>query len=111
MLVKFNSSTSGEVMMFAESARVILGILGKECTAKGVITLEQLPDEIARLRVAISRDQKQTQASETSDAASELPVGFVQRATPFIEMLERTLKKEGYVLWEAPADFSGNATA
>ena len=106
MLVKFNSSTSGEVMMFADSARLILGILGKECTAKGVITLEQLPGEINRLRVAISRDRAQGRPAETANPEGELPVGFVQRATPFLEMLERTLNKEGYVLWEAPADFS-----
>jgi hypothetical protein len=107
MLVKFHSSTSGEIMMFAESARVILGILGKECSARGVITLEQLPEEISRLRAAMKSraGQPAPKADERSDDQGELPVGFVQRATPFVEMLERTLADEGYVTWLAPADF------
>jgi len=107
MLVKFQSSTSGEIMMFADSARVILGVLQKECGARGVITLEQLPDEIARLRSAIERNRGgSTAAPATGDADDDgLPIGFVQRATPFLEMLQRTLREEGYVVWEAPADF------
>lgn len=104
MLVKFHSSTSGEIMMFAETARLILGVLGKECTARGVITLEQLPDEITRLRTAMRR-QPRPAADPGADRDDELPVGFVQRATPFVELLERTLADEGYVLWEAASDF------
>jgi hypothetical protein len=32
MLVKFNSSTSGQIMMFAPAARQLLEILRKDCT-------------------------------------------------------------------------------
>jgi hypothetical protein len=103
MLVKFHSSTSGEIMMFDETARTLLGVLGKECTARGVITLEQLPAEIALLRGAMQRNRSQPRAAEADER--ELPIGFVQRATPFVELLERTLADEGYVLWEAAADF------
>ena len=111
MLVKFHSSTSGEIMMFAETARTLLRILKKDCTARGVITLEQLPDEIALLRAAIERDA--ATAGKASESAGdgeggeggELPIGFRQRATPFLELLKRTLGKKGYLLWEAPSDF------
>lgn len=54
MLVKFTSSTSGQIMMFAQVARQMLEILGKDCNARGVITSEQLPDAIARLRGAVA---------------------------------------------------------
>jgi hypothetical protein len=112
MLVTFHSSTSGEIMMFAESARVILGILAKDCTARGVITLDELPAAIAALRGAMQQRRGQPAearpASGKDDAGEErqeLPVGFVQRATPFVELLERTLADEGYVMWQAAADF------
>jgi hypothetical protein len=52
MLVKFISSTSGQIMMFAAVARQLLDILGKDCSARGVITTEQLPEAIERLRLA-----------------------------------------------------------
>ena len=103
MLVKFHSSTSGEIMMFTETARLMLGLLHKACDAKGVITLEQLPDAIAFIRAAVERDPG---APKDSAAASpELPIGFRQRAQPFLELLQRTQRKEGYVLWDAPSDF------
>lgn len=107
MLVKFQSSTSGEIMMFAETARTLLGVLKKECTSRGVITLEQLPGEIALLRAAVERDHRTGRTGDEADNADELPVGFSQRATPFLELLQRTLKREGYVMWEAPGEFAG----
>ena len=109
MLVKFRSSTSGEIMMFAENARTVLAVLKKECTARGVITLEQLPDEIALLRAATERDRAENPLSDDPEGVpvGALPVGFSQRATPLLELLERTLGREGYVMWEAPADFGG----
>lgn len=106
MLVKFQSSTSGEIMMFAETARTLLAVLKKECTSRGVITLEQLPDEIALLRAAVERDQSAGRTNDESDQDKELPVGFSQRATPLLELLQRTLKREGYVMWEAPGEFA-----
>ena len=110
MLVKFRSSTSGEIMMFAENARTVLGVLKKECTARGVITLEQLPDEIALLRAATQRDRTENPVSADPEGVpiGELPVGFSQRATPFLELMQRTLASEGYVMWEAPSDFGGS---
>ena len=93
-------------MMFAETARTLLEVLKKECSSRGVIALEQLPDEIARLRAAIEHDASPKVAFENADQGAELPIGFRQRAVPFLEMLERTLRREGYVLWEAPGDFS-----
>ena len=77
-----------------------------------MIILEELPAAIAALRDAMR--QRRGQAAEPGaggakaderDEGRELPVGFVQRATPFVEMLERTLGDEGYVMWTAPADF------
>lgn len=109
MLVKFQSSTSGEIMMFAETARTLLGVLGKECTSRGVITLEQLPDGIALLRAALERERSAGKTADDADNGKELPVGFSQRATPMLELLQRTLKREGYVLWEAPGEFAAPA--
>ena len=109
MLVKFHSSTSGEILMFAETARTLLGVLGKERTERGVITLEQLPEHIERLRTAMAiKSGTANPGPQAGQSEAELPVGFRQRAAPFLELLERTLKREGYVLWEAPGGFSAD---
>ena len=103
MLVKFHSSESGEILMFADSARILLHLLGKECTARGVITLEQLPEALAKLQTAMTRAKGEKATG--SDKDTEIPVSFVQRAIPFLDLLQRTRKDKGYLLWEAAADF------
>ena len=67
MLVKLTSNTSGEMIMFAEHARRLFDIIGKECTARGVFTKEQLPDAIARLRQAVQEDRMAQQSKEHED--------------------------------------------
>ena len=113
MLVKFTSSTSGQIMMFAAVARQLLEAIGKDCSARGVITTEQLPDAITRLRRAAA-EQKASPAvtgGEPAPARSggvdeESPtVGLGQRAFPLIELLQWTQQEEGFVLWEADRDF------
>ncbi len=52
MLVKFDSNVAGEMLMFADVARRLLTVAGKECTARGVITREQIPEIVVRLRQA-----------------------------------------------------------
>ena len=111
MLVTFTSSTSGQIMMFAQVARQLLELVGKDCSARGVITTEQLPEAIERLRVAsVEHTSHSTNHSEAdnedgSDEQDPSPIGFGQRAYPMIELLEWTRKEDGFVLWEAAKDF------
>lgn len=122
MLVKLNSSTSGDMIMFADHARFLFGLIGKECTARGVFTTEQLPDAISKLWQAVEEEKlaqhlaKKHQAKEpfprhkdeeedndTKEEAESICIG--QRAAPLIRLMEWTLKEKGFILWEAPSDF------
>lgn len=106
MLVKFNSSTSGQIMMFSPAARQLLEILGKQCSARGVITSEQVPGAIERLRQAVSAGDRSSADDGKDDSGEDQPaIGLAQRAFPFIELLEWTRKEDGYILWEATKDF------
>jgi Domain of unknown function (DUF1840). len=119
MLVKFNSSTSGQIMMLSPVARQLLEILQKDCTARGVITTEQLPEAIACLRRAVADGRAspaeavaaQTTTPARSDDSNDdqkvdgPPIGLAPRAFPLIELLEWTRKEDGFVLWEAAKDF------
>jgi hypothetical protein len=114
MLVKFDSSVSGEMIMQAEVAKRLLEIIGKERTARGVITAEQLPAALAKLRNAVAEEKNGQRAAGKVDngypdiddeTATEPPVGLARRAHPFIEMLDWTQREEGFVLWEAASDF------
>ncbi|EXI74897.1 MAG TPA: DUF1840 domain-containing protein [Candidatus Accumulibacter phosphatis] len=113
MLVKFTSSTSGQIMMFAPVARQLLEVVGKDCSARGVITTEQLPEAITRLRRAAAEQPGAPAAADgnpdhprTKSDDDEAPtVGLGQRAYPLIEILQWTQQEEGFVLWEAEKDF------
>lgn len=104
MLVKFNSSVAGELMMFADVACRLLQVAGKSCTARGVITAEQIPDIVTRLRQAVSAETPHSGADDDEDEGNVVSLG--RRAQPFIEFLELTAREpEAFVLWEAPRDF------
>lgn len=103
MLVKFNSNVAGELMMFADVAKRLLTVAGKECTARGVITADQLPDIIQRLSAAAAADRAEHAPNDEEDPNV---VGLARRAQPFIEFLQLTTReKDGFVLWEAASDF------
>jgi len=115
MLVTFNSSTSGQLLMFSEVAHRLFAILGKSGTARGVFTTEQLPQAIAKLKGAVSDErasgkpdakaQGKRDDLEDDGTAQEAVIGLAQRAYPLIELMERTSKEEGFILWEAAGDF------
>lgn len=120
MLVRINSSTSGDMIMFAEHVRLLFDIVGKECCARGVFTYEQLPDAIARLKEAIAaekqalheaeqrarehgKDPEEVSGDERCDPFGRVHLG--QRASPLVHLMEWTLKEKGFILWEADRDF------
>jgi hypothetical protein len=104
-MITFQSDASGDVMMFDEVAHRMMDLIGKEHTQRGVITVEQMPECIARLKAAIAEDRAQAraQAKPQDDEAEETGVAarvsLAQRAIPLVELLERSLEREKPVLW------------
>lgn len=111
MLVKFISSETGEMVMMAETARPLLQAMGKECSARGVISKGEMLQAVKDLqRFLAARAGLEPQLTEEEEAeipAMARPVGMQQRAWPLINMLNRTAqsRKESHILWEAAADF------
>lgn len=104
MLVKFNSSNAGEMLMFADVARRLLQAAGKLCTARGVIRADEVPAIVALLRQAATADKTTHADDPEADDANKVSLG--QRVQPFIELLELTARDaDGFVLWEAAKDF------
>lgn len=104
MLIIFKSAASGDVITFEKNARQILEILGKDRNdGKGIVTVEQLPGAIAQLRQAIADDLATYMAPPDEVLQSTLPEGecvrFHQRATPMLELLERSLAEKMPVTW------------
>ncbi|KYC29346.1 conserved protein of unknown function [Sterolibacterium denitrificans] len=121
-IVTFRSRATADVIMFGEVAHRLMRIMGKEVAAQGIVTVEQLPDAIARLRAAIEQDKGKHAGlvAEAMDALDALdaaeapgagaaaearpdpmaqPVSLTQRAVPLLEMLERSQRHVQPVVW------------
>ncbi len=109
MLVQFVSSETGEVLMYAETARMLLQIIGKETTARGTFTQPEMAGAAAALREAIRQAAVPPSEDDEEETGKkkEPVVGLSQRAWPLMDMLERTGRsgKDANIIWEASADF------
>jgi len=104
MIITFRSPASGDVIMFGDVAKHMMKLMGKAITDEGIVTVEQLPDAVARLRAAIEEDKAQRQshaANGEEEAKPDMgsPVSLTQRAVPLLELLEWSLRKKKPVVW------------
>jgi hypothetical protein len=92
MLITFKSPASHDVVMFEKNAQELLSILGKDPKASmGVVTVEQFPEAIVRLKAAIASEPENHASvaiDDDAEADSDEAVSIGQRALPFIELLE-----------------------
>jgi hypothetical protein len=107
-LVVFRSKAAGEIFMFAETARRIFDILGRQEAPRGVITAEQVPEALQRLVAAVdeekaqlkaAKDEAELQDKQGDGTVQQRPVTLGQRAFPLIEMLREAGKKKVDVTW------------
>lgn len=107
-LVVFRSKAAGEIFMFAETARRIFDIIGRQEAPRGVITAEQVADALQKLVDAVDEEKAQLKAAqEEADRADkqgegeaqQRPITLGQRAFPLIEMLRAAQKKQVDVTW------------
>jgi hypothetical protein len=112
MLVRFLSSETGEILMFAEAARPLLQALGKATTARGTFTVAEMAPAAQALRDAVKRAEAPPPPPDEDERdehgrKKEPVVAMGQRAWPLIDMLERTGKggPKANIVWEAAADF------
>ena len=107
MLITFKSRAAADVPMYAEHAKMLLAVVGKslepEAAPRGIITVADLPDALAKLKAAADAARRTDKASGAADRDPEpgvpVPVGFAQRAFPLIEMLERAAAEQRDVVW------------
>jgi hypothetical protein len=109
MLVRFLSSETGELLMFAEVAGTLLRAIGKETAAKGSFQQDEMLAAAIVLRKAVERGEAAAAGAPAPETAEDgpPPVTLSNRAWPFIDMLERTSRggAKANIVWEASAAF------
>lgn len=101
MLITFKSGVCADVMTFGDVAKQLMEIVGKELGTRGVITVDQMPEAIARLKQAVAEDRRLRQGAreDEDDEQRRERVSIGQRAIPLIELLECSLREEKPVTW------------
>ncbi|MBT0963666.1 DUF1840 domain-containing protein [Denitromonas iodatirespirans] len=109
MLTTFKSAAGADVIMLGKTARTMFEVLGKDPdSATGIITVEQLPAAIDRLKQAIAADKAARnddtdgngdETEEDKPRGMAAPVSFYQRAWPLLELLELSQKEGKPVTW------------
>ena len=107
MLIVFKSKAAGDVMMFGDVAHSLMEIMGKDPGDNGIVTVEQLPGAIARLKAAVAQDKAEKPVidhderlfEKTPEGGKREFVSLARRAVPLIELLEYSLKEEVPVTW------------
>ncbi|SAL69463.1 hypothetical protein AWB68_03953 [Caballeronia choica] len=106
MLITFKTSAAPDVMMLADLAEYLLGIIGKHLSERGVIMHDELPVAIQKLESAVVVDKKERaehdgrfHEGEEGHEPHEIPIGLAQRAFPFLDMLRLAQKANTDILW------------
>ncbi|MCX8085648.1 MAG: DUF1840 domain-containing protein [Rhodocyclaceae bacterium] len=107
-LVTFKSQAAADVIYFADVAERLLELIGKVPAKQGIVTVEQLPEAIARLEAAIAADREahrrqlleEEPATEPDGHGGARPrVSLTQRALPLVEMFKISLAEKKPVVW------------
>lgn len=110
-MFKFTSRTSAPIVYFDADAKRLLGAIGKDASAQGIITKEQIPAALAALEAAIAAEHEaavpqslayQEPAPAKEGDGDEPPVPAVslrQRAQPLLQLLRESQAAGDDVVW------------
>ena len=78
-MIKFSSKATGDIQMLAAHGTQLLALIGKTDLERGVITLQQIPNAIARLSSAGRQDRE---SRKLADADAERKAEPGERPAP-----------------------------
>jgi Fe-S cluster assembly ATPase SufC len=103
MIYKFKSPAAGDVIMQQFNGDQMLGIIGKEPSAQGIITVQQMPAAIAALQAAVElheavQARRHAHPQDLVEVEGD-SVMLRQRAAPFIDLLKCSAEANKDVVW------------
>jgi hypothetical protein len=98
-LVIFRSRAASAIIMYSDAAQRLLELIGKPMSERGVITVDQIDDALAKLQHAIDTEGKAPPGDAHEDHSASAHVGLRQRAYPLLEMLRAARRSKVDVTW------------
>jgi len=107
MLYKFRSKAGGDVIMMGPNGDQVLRLLGREPSAQGIVTRDQMAAAIAALEKAVNEDdaafERSVQQARAAGEAAPKRNGpqLRQRAWPLIELMRHAQRESEDLTWGA----------
>ncbi|WP_197407984.1 DUF1840 family protein [Lampropedia cohaerens] len=116
-MYRFIARSSAPIQYFEADAKRLLKIIGKDATAPGIITQQQLAGAITAIEAAIAQEEqareeaRQAAAEGGAPAAhaetahdstqDDEPVALRHRALPLLQLLRAAQQAQEDVIWES----------
>lgn len=101
MLVTFQSKNHGDITMFGDVAKKLLGMMGHSGTIPSAISADDIPAALDQLKSAIAAAAPDEPSPDDFEGDPiERPVTIAQRAFPLIEMLGAAAADGNPVMWD-----------
>lgn len=107
MIYRFKSKAGADVILMGVNGEQMLGLIGREAAAQGLIAHETLPAAISALEQSVADDEAAFARLQAEAEAAGEPVprregvSLRQRAWPLIGLMNHALKAGEDVLWTA----------
>lgn len=104
MLIRFTSDVAGPFIMLGDNALPLLRLMGMSGSEQGAVSGEDLRQALQRLQTGLQRTADvadgPTPTGEEHEQDEAVPVSLLRRALPLLEMLQRAVRDDGYVMWQ-----------
>jgi cyclopropane-fatty-acyl-phospholipid synthase len=100
MLYRFKSQAAAEVVMLKDTGEEMLSLIGKAPQPTGVITVDQLPNAMLSLTLALrASDMQANDLPAPLDDEHPDPARLHQRVMPFMRLLQASAAGQRDVVW------------
>jgi len=104
MLIRFTSDVAGPFIMLGDNALPLLRLMGMSGSEQGAVSGEDLRQALQRLQTGLQRTADMADGplstGEEHEQDEAVPVSLQRRALPLLEMLQRAVRDDGYVMWQ-----------
>jgi hypothetical protein len=107
MAITLRCAATGDLLLLQDAAKALLGLLGKDFSAPGILEPADMPRALGLLR-ALPAESPQSKSDEATqdDAQDEVVVPFADEAVPLgkrawalIQMIERAMAAGKPIVW------------
>jgi len=107
MAITLRCAATGDLLLLQDVAKALLGLLGKDFSAPGILEPADMPRALGLLR-ALPAESPQSKSDEATqdDAQDEVVVPFADEAVPLgkrawalIQMIERAMAAGKPIVW------------